>query len=228
MARMNKRPLTPEQQEFEQRLVEVARVTRVMAGGKRMRFRATLAIGDKKGRVGVGIAKGADVTAAIQKAFNQAKKAIIFVPILKGTLPHEVRTKFGGASIMIKPAKSGAGVKAGGATRIILELAGVQDVTAKSIGSPNKINSIRATLKALDSFKRTPEVKKAIDRVATAKRQTTAYSGEQDQRGRGDRRRPSSGGARRQRPNAEMRAASEKQTDEPTEPIEGAADNVAK
>ncbi|MFA6071964.1 MAG: 30S ribosomal protein S5 [Janthinobacterium sp.] len=142
-----------EQPEFEQRLIDVARVTRVMAGGKRMRFRATLAIGDRKGQVGVGLAKGADVTMAIQKAFNQAKKNLIRVPVYQGTVPHQVWAKFNATQVLMKPAKPGAGVKAGGPMRVLFELAGVTDVTAKILGSNNKINIVKATLQAFQSFK---------------------------------------------------------------------------
>jgi small subunit ribosomal protein S5 len=164
--------------EFEQRLVEVARVTRVMAGGKRMRFRALLVIGDRKGRVGMGIAKASDVTIAIQKAFNHAKKNIINVPLHKGTIPHFVLAKHTASKIILKPAKPGAGIKAGGAVRIVLELAGVQDVTAKILGGNNKVNGVKATLDALSSFTLTPDQrskmavriqKQEVEREAQAK-----------------------------------------------------------
>jgi len=141
------------EEEFEQRVVDLARVTRVMAGGKRMKFRACLAIGDKKGRVSFGVAKGADVTAAITKAFNKAKKRVIVVPIINETIPHEVRVKFKSAKILLRPAKKGTGVKAGGAVRILCELAGVANVTAKILGSNNKINNVKATMLAFQSFK---------------------------------------------------------------------------
>lgn len=162
MAYPNKKPEFKQEQEFEQKLLEVARVTRVMAGGKRMRFRAALVIGDKKGRVGFGIAKGADVTIAIQKAFNQAKKNVIFIPIVKGTVPHEINAKFNSAKVLIKPAKQGNGIKAGGAVRIVLELSGLSDVTGKILGSSSKINNVKATIGALSSFKLTPEMKLSI------------------------------------------------------------------
>lgn len=150
-------PKSKAEQEFDQRLIDVARVTRVMAGGKRMRFRATLAIGDRKGSVGIGMAKGADVTLAIQKAFNQAKKNLIKVPVVKGTVPHAIKTKFNATMVIMKPAKSGAGVKAGGPMRALFELAGVTDVTAKILGSNNKINIVKATMQAFQSFKVMPK-----------------------------------------------------------------------
>jgi len=140
--------------EFDQKIIDLARVTRVMKGGKRMRFRAAVAIGDHKGKVGFAIAKGADVSIAISKAVRKAKKDIITVPIINETIPHEIRTKYKAADILLKPSGKGRGVKAGGAMRIILELAGVINVTGKMLGSPNKMNTSRATLLALNSFKK--------------------------------------------------------------------------
>ncbi len=171
-------------QEFEQRLIEVARVTRVMKGGKRMRFRALLAIGDRKGRVGYGIAKGADVTAAIQKAFHQAKKNLIHVPIVNGTIPHEVNIKFKASKALIKPAKPGTGVKAGGAVRTILELAGVQDVTAKILGGNNKINNVRVAFEALSGFKLTEKMKTDLDKKKDAQARKDAAQKSQRKTGR--------------------------------------------
>lgn len=144
--------------DMEQRILEVARVTRVMAGGKRMNFRACVAIGDKKGNVGVGLGKGADVTMAVNKAVNRAKKTMVNVPMINETIPHEVRLKMGAAKQLFKPAKKGRGVIAGGVTRIILELAGVKNVTSKALGSNNKVNNARCTIEALRQLRRT-EVK---------------------------------------------------------------------
>lgn len=143
---------------FEQKIIDLARVTRVMAGGKRMRFRACIAIGDSKGRVAIGVAKGADVTIAISKSVLKAKKEIIKVPIVNGTIPYEVRKKFKAAKIMLKPASKGTGVKAGGAVRIVLELAGVPNVVGKILGSNNKINNVKAAIEALKELN---EVKRA-------------------------------------------------------------------
>jgi small subunit ribosomal protein S5 len=151
--------------EFEQRILEVARVTRVMAGGKRMNFRACVAIGDKKGNVGVGLGKGADVTMAVNKAVNRAKKTMINVPMKNETIPHEVYNKMGAAKIMIKPAKKGRGVISGGVTRVILELAGVKNITTKTLGSNNKINNARCTIEALSLLRKMdnkPEVKAEV------------------------------------------------------------------
>ncbi len=146
----------PDQQpdEFDQKIIDIARVTRVMAGGKRMRFRACVAIGDHKGRVAIGLAKGLDVTMAVNKAVNKAKKSLITVPIVNGTIPHEVRQKSDAALIILKPASQGKGIIAGSVVRIILELAGLHNVTSKMIGSHNKINNAKCTMKALQSLRK--------------------------------------------------------------------------
>lgn len=154
MKKRSSRPRPAQQDDMEQRLIELARVTRVMAGGKRMRFRATLAVGDRKGRIGIGIAKGVDASIAIQKAFTKAKKNLITVPIVNETIPHDVYIKYGSAKLLFKPAKKGTGIKAGGAPRILLELAGVGNITGKVLGSSNKVNNVKATLLALTSFKK--------------------------------------------------------------------------
>lgn len=142
-----------EAKEFEQKTIEIARVSRVVAGGKRMRFRATVAIGDKKGRVGIGIAKGADVSNAIQKAVAAARKRLITVPIVEETIPHQVFLKYRAAQIMLKPAPKGTGVIAGGPIRTVMELAGVKNVVSKILGSPNKINNVYALMKALGELR---------------------------------------------------------------------------
>lgn len=139
--------------EFEQRIIDIARVTRVMAGGKRMRFRACVVIGDKKGQVGYGLAKGADVTMAITKAINVAKKRLVRIFLVRGTIPHAIREKFGAAKILLKPAPQGTGIMAGGAVRLVLEVAGVENIVGKILGSNNKINNVKATFKALQNLK---------------------------------------------------------------------------
>lgn len=142
-----------EDQEFDQKIIDVARVTRVTEGGKQMSFRATVAIGDRKGRVGMGIGKGLDVTRAINKAVAQAKKTMIKVPLNdQGTIPHDVDKKFGAARIMVRPAPQGTGIIAGGVMRMILDLAGIKNATAKMYGSKSKINNSRATVEALKSL----------------------------------------------------------------------------
>ena len=137
-------------QEFEQQIVDLARVTRVMAGGKRMRFRACVVIGDKKGRVGWAVAKGADVTIAVNKAVAKAKKNMIKVIFVKDTIPHQVEVKFKAAKLMLKPAVAGTGIIAGGAARSVLEMAGMPNVYGKILsGTTNKLSIVQATFKAL-------------------------------------------------------------------------------
>lgn len=148
--------------EFSQKILEIARVTRVMAGGKRMNFRACVAIGDKKGSVGVGLGKGSDVTIAVNKAVNKAKKAMVKVPMINETIPHEVRYKLGAAQIMLKPAKQGRGVISGGVVRGILELAGIKNISSKTLGTSNKINNARCTIAALADLRK-PSTK--LDRL---------------------------------------------------------------
>ncbi len=155
--------------DMEQRILEVARVTRVMAGGKRMNFRACVAIGDKKGNVGVGLGKGADVTMAVNKAVNRAKKTMVNVPMIKETIPHAITLKMGAAKLMFKPAQKGRGVIAGGVARIILELAGVKNVTSKALGSKNKINNARCTIEALRGLRRAEVKEDKKDEAKEAK-----------------------------------------------------------
>ncbi len=149
----NRRQVPREKPEFEQKLVDLARVTRVMAGGKRLRFRACVVIGDFNGRLGWGIAKGADVSIAINKAVNQAKKRLIDVKIYKNTIRHEVLGKFKSAQVFIKPATEGRGIIAGGVVRDLLELSGIKDAIAKIYGAKNKMNNVKAVFKALDQLK---------------------------------------------------------------------------
>jgi small subunit ribosomal protein S5 len=139
----------PEEKQFDERTLDIDRVARVVKGGRRFRFRALVVVGDRKNRVGIGIAKGADVTAAVTKATDVAKKNFITVSLYKGTLPHESIAKIGGANILIKPASAGTGLIAGGVVRTILEVAGVKNVLSKSLGSTNKANTAYATIEAL-------------------------------------------------------------------------------
>jgi len=141
-------------EEFKERVLDLRRVARVTAGGKRFRFRATLVIGDEKGRIGIGIGKGADVAQAVQKAKTNAKKFIFNVPLKGRTILHEVEAKFSAAKVRLKPAISGHGLKAGGAVRTVLSLAGVRDITAKCLGrTPNKLTNALATMEALKKLK---------------------------------------------------------------------------
>lgn len=148
------------EEEFESKIVDLARVTRVMAGGKRMNFRACVVIGDKKGRIGYGLKKGVDVQLAVQKATDQAKKNIIKLDLVEGTIPHYVQCKFKGAQVLLKPAKAGTGVIAGGAVRVIMEIAGVRNIVAKIQGSSNKINNVKAVIQALGELQTKEEIEK--------------------------------------------------------------------
>lgn len=139
----------PMESDYDEKNLEIARVTRVTKGGKRMRFRALTVIGNHKGRVGFGVAKGLDVAAATGKATTKARKALMTVPIVKETIPHSVIAKFAAARVLLKPAPKGTGVKAGGSVRVVLELAGIPNVVSKSLGSKNKINNVKATFAAL-------------------------------------------------------------------------------
>jgi len=151
--RGGKRPMKQEiVREFEQKILDLARVTRVTAGGKRMSFRCALVIGDRKGRVGLGVAKGADVQIAVDKAYRQAKKNLVTVPIIDETFPHATTMKFGSAMVMLKPAPKGSGLKSGGAMRVILEYAGVPNAVTKILNSSNKINIAQATLLAISNL----------------------------------------------------------------------------
>jgi len=141
------------EKEYDQRLLDVARVTRVVAGGKRFRFRVTVVIGDKLGKVGVGIAKGQDVTTAVEKAVSDAKKHLFKVPIVNGTIVKQVQAKYSAAKILLKPAKQGKGIVAGGAVRVVCELAGIENIVGKVLGrTRNKLNNARATIKALQQL----------------------------------------------------------------------------
>ncbi len=139
---------------FDTKLLDLARVTRVTGGGKRMSFRAVVIAGDKKSRIGIGIDKGKDVSQAIDKATRRAKKNLITVVIINGTIPHQVEAKVGPAVIMLKPQSIGRGLVAGGAVRTICELAGIKNISSKILsGSKNKLNNARATMEALKKLK---------------------------------------------------------------------------
>lgn len=141
-----------EKPEYDQKLLDLARVARVVKGGRRFRFRATLVIGNRKGKVGVGVGKGADVSDAIKKAFDDARKNLIQVPMKNTSIPHDVAYKRGSARIILKAAKPGKGVIAGGAIRTVADLAGIKDIVSKSLGTSNKLNVARAAVAALQSL----------------------------------------------------------------------------
>lgn len=143
--------------EFDQKTLDIARVTRVTKGGKRFSFRATVVVGNGKSKIGVGIGKGVDVAQAMQKAGNQAKKHLITVPIINGTIPHQVESKYHSAVVLLKPAKGG--VKAGGPVRVVAKLAGIKAMTGKLIRrTNNKINIAMATIEALKKLKADKQV----------------------------------------------------------------------
>jgi small subunit ribosomal protein S5 len=160
--------------DYEEKNLEVARVTRVTKGGKRMRFRVLTVIGNRKGRVGYGLAKGVDVALGTSKATAQARKALLTVPLVNDTIPHPVEAKFGAAKLLIKPAPKGTGIKAGGAVRIVLELAGVPNVVSKMLGSGSKINNVKATFEALRKLKLPPA--SAADKAAHEKAESSDAS----------------------------------------------------
>jgi small subunit ribosomal protein S5 len=151
---------TREKDEFDQKVIEITRVTRVQAGGKRMRFRACVVVGDRKGMVGMGVSKGADVASAVNKAITSAKKELFKVKIEDDTIPHMMREKNCGAYVMIKPAPQGRGIIAGGPVRAVLELSGIKNVVSKMLGSKNKISNVRATIQALKKMRTKEEVEK--------------------------------------------------------------------
>jgi small subunit ribosomal protein S5 len=158
--------------EFDQQMLDLARVTRVVKGGRRFRFRATVVIGNRKGKVGVGVAKGSDVSQAIQKAAADAKKNLITIVLAGNTIAHDITCKLGSAKVILKPTKEGRGIIAGGAVRSVVELVGIRDVVAKSQGSSNKLNVARAAVGALKNLhvrENAPEEKKEVKAVEEKK-----------------------------------------------------------
>ena len=147
-----------EQPEFEERVVTINRVTKVVKGGRRFRFAALVVIGDKKGNVGFGTGKANEVPDAIQKAIESAKKNIINVAIVNSTIPHEVTGVYGAGRVVLRPASAGTGVVAGGPVRAVVELAGITDILSKSLGSATPINVIRATIEGLKSLETVEQV----------------------------------------------------------------------
>ncbi len=145
-------PRIEEEKQFDERVVYVNRVARVVKGGRRFRFQALVVAGDHKGKIGIGVAKGADVAAAVNKATDVAKKTMVKVSLHNGTLTHEVDAKVGGARILIMPAAPGTGLIAGGVVRTVLEVVGIENALSKSLGSSNRINTAYATLGALQSM----------------------------------------------------------------------------
>lgn len=154
---MNNRNNSKGKKDFDQKLLDLARVTRVVRGGRRFRFRATVVVGNKKGKVGIGIAKGADVSDAINKAFNQGKKKLVDVKVNKeGTIDHAIRAKYKSAEVLLRPAKKGRGIVVGGAVRLVVELAGIRDLSAKILRRGSKVANAMAALKGLSLIKEAP------------------------------------------------------------------------
>ena len=145
--------IDPSQLELEDRVVSINRVTKVVKGGRRLRFAAIVIVGDKNGHVGFGTGKAQEVPEAIRKAVEDAKKNLISVPMVGSTIPHEVIGTFGAGRILLKPAEEGSGIAAGGSVRAVIELSGVGDVTSKSLGRNTPINVIRATIEGLKQLK---------------------------------------------------------------------------
>lgn len=142
-----------EQSDWEEKIIQVRRVTKVVKGGKKLSFRAVVAVGNHKGQVGVGIGKAAEVVGAIQKGVVDAKKSLVNVPLVETTIPHQIIGKQGSSRITMRPAAKGTGIIAGGAARAILELSGVGDVLAKSLGSRSPLNVARATINGLERLR---------------------------------------------------------------------------
>lgn len=148
-----------QEKEFLEEVLQIDRVTRVVKGGRRLRFRATVIIGDRKGRVGVGIGKSAEVVGGIQKAVKNAKKSLMEVAMENGTIPHAVKIKYKSSRLLLMPGREGSGIIAGGATRKICDLAGIENIVAKSLGTNNRLVNAQATIKALQKLQVEPKKK---------------------------------------------------------------------
>lgn len=166
--RREQQPAEPKQ--FEELTINIDRVSRVVKGGRRFRFKALVVVGDRKNQVGIGVAKGADVQAAIAKAANVAKKQMITIAINNGTIPHDAEIRLSGAQILVRPAAPGTGIIAGGVVRSIIGVTGITDLLSKSLGSTNKVNIAYATIEALRSLVPKDEWLNATAKKPTAKK----------------------------------------------------------
>ena len=155
---MLRKPIDARQLEITEKVVEIRRVTKVVKGGRNFRFAALVVVGDGNGHVGIGTGKAMEVPDAIKKAVEDAKKNLIHIPIVGTTIPHQVRGHFGAGKILVMPAKEGTGVIAGGPARAVLELAGLKDVRAKSLGSNNPRNMVNATMEGLKSLRTAEQI----------------------------------------------------------------------
>ncbi len=158
MQRMGQR--RDQESEFKEKLVAINRVTKVVKGGRNFRFAALVVVGDEKGRVGAGIGKAAEISEAIRKGVDKAKKSLITVPITGTSIPHDAIGRFGTGKVVLLPAPEGTGVIAGGAARAVLELAGVRDIRTKSYGTNNRINMVKATLEGLKQLRTVEQIAK--------------------------------------------------------------------
>ena len=163
-----------EPKEFEEIVINIDRVARVVKGGRRFRFKALVVVGNNKGKVGVGVSKGQDVQTAVAKATDVAKKHLITVPIANETIPHDVETKVAGAHVLIKPAAPGTGIIAGGVVRQIIGVTGIRNMLSKSLGSTNKVNIAYATIEALQSLVPRDQWLNAAAKAPAAKASKTA------------------------------------------------------
>jgi len=172
--RDNRRDQAPaEPKQFEELVINIDRVSRVVKGGRRFRFKALVVVGDRKNKVGVGVSKGADVQAAIAKATDVAKKNMITIPVANDTIPHDAEVKVSGAQVLIKPAAPGTGIIAGGVVRSIIGVTGIRNLLSKSLGSTNKVNIAYATIEALKSLVPREQWLNAPKKAAKAKTEET-------------------------------------------------------
>lgn len=157
------RPRHEEKREFDEEVIQLDRVTRVVKGGRRMRFRATVVIGNRRGKVGIGIGKSNEVASAVKKAVSQAKKGLVTIPIYNDTIPHRIQTKYKASKVLLLPAGPGTGIIAGGAARKVIELSGIKNILSKTLGSSNRVNNTKATFMALTSLRKR-EIKGKADK----------------------------------------------------------------
>ncbi len=155
--------------EFEEQVIDVSRVSRTMAGGRRISFRAAVAVGNHKGKIGIGVGKSKEVVDAVAKAVKKAKKELIQVPIVNETIPYEVKIGYKGSKILLKPAPLGSGIIAGGVVRIMANLAGISNILSKSLGSSNKLNNLKATIMAFKELSQVQEKVKISNKSSDSK-----------------------------------------------------------